>query len=61
MGSIFKIGTYKAQVLYARSKMSVANETGFSDAYKRMKYVEMLELLCRITYQVFKANTQESC
>ena len=41
--------------------MSVANETGNSEAYKRMRYVEMLELLCRVTNYVFKANTQKSC
>lgn len=28
LGSIFKIGSSKARVLYARSKMSVANESG---------------------------------
>ena len=57
MGNIFKIGTMQAQVLYARCKMSIANETGNSDAYKRLKFVEFLGLICRVTHHIFKVNT----
>ena len=31
LGTIFKIGTMKAQVLYSRCKMSISNETGNFD------------------------------
>ena len=46
----------KAQILYGRSKISVANETGNYQAYQKMRYVEMLELLCRVAYYVFKKS-----
>ena len=55
LGAILKIGSAKAQVLYGRSKMSVANETGSNiEAYRQLQYVELLELLCRATYYVSK-------
>ena len=54
LGEIFKIGTMKAQILYGRCKMSVANETGNFVAYQRLRYVELLELLCRVAFYVFK-------
>ena len=36
--------------------MSIANETQHSEAYKRLKFVEFLELLCRVADHVYKAN-----
>lgn len=56
LGTIFKIGTKKAQVLYARSKMSIANESGNSDAYKRLKFVEFLSLLCLVADLTYREN-----
>ena len=57
LGTIFKIGTMKAQVLYARCKMSVSNETGNFEAYKKLKFVEFLDLLCRVTEYIFKEKS----
>ena len=40
--------------------MSVANETGNSEAYRRLRYPELLELLCRVAKYMFKENKSES-
>ena len=34
--------------------MSVANETGNIEAYRKLRYVEFLDLLCRATVHIFK-------
>ena len=36
--------------------MSIANESGNYDAYKRLKFVEFLDLLCRVTVHIFKEH-----
>ena len=51
---IFKIESSKARVLYARSKMSIPNESLHSNSYKHLKYVEFLELICRTAHKIFK-------
>ena len=56
LGTIFKIGPAKAQVIYARSKMTIPNEKAHFESYKKMKYVEFLEMLCRVTHYIFKSN-----
>ena len=56
LGKIFKIAPAKAQVIYARCKMQIPNETANADAYKRLRYAEFLQLLCRITHHIYKAD-----
>jgi len=38
--------------------MSVANETGNIEAYKKLRFVELLELLCRVAFHVFKRSPE---
>ena len=38
--------------------MPIANETGNADGYKRLRFVEFLELLCRVAQILFKQNPQ---
>ena len=36
--------------------MTIPNEKAHFESYKKMKYVEFLEMLCRVTHYIFKAN-----
>ena len=53
MFRVFDIPPDKARIIYSRSKMTISNEAVNKDNFEKLKYVEFLELICRIAKYKF--------
>ena len=53
MFRVFDIPPDKARIIYSRSKMTISNEAVNKEYFEKLKYVEFLELICRIAKYKF--------
>jgi len=58
MLKLFDIPLEKSRVIYSRSKMTIPNEIAHKDNFNKLKYVEFLELICRIALHKFGADKE---
>ena len=56
---IFHLSHKTAAKIYARSKMVVAAETSKYDEYNRFKYVEFLDMICRVAVHTYRDHDEK--